>query len=479
MISLKSIILGALVATTLPVGTLARDCHVNDVLPEEDEQYTVTSPSQLGEFDGCTSISGRLRIGSAYKGSFILNGVTNFTGSIVMEDNEDSLDLEAIEMPDLLYIDSVRLPKTWGMRKLLLPRLERVESLYFMQAFEDNVFDLGALESAAAIAMAGAWTNISLPSLETIDVGLTIVTDPTWTVDYRSTPVEIYLPSLVRAQWVSVKGFVSRLVTNLEILGAGTAEPRGMEIHANYTNLAAVNLPRLKELHGELLIDGHVSSINLGNPQAADSTIIIRAYSPVEIYSGMLNAGDITLSGRLVVLNFVGLSEAKSLNIDSTELAQCAASLIDVYKGLHDVTNPVFCSSSNANWSPDKTQDYLDYYGPSYTPTPTPWTPTPTPTPTPRPEPALTTAERAAVISVCTVVGSIILVGIFLWRITQRQKERAAAAAAATPAPVVPVFRSAVVRPRRGGDDEYAGGRDEPPPPYSGEQPPFYEEMRK
>ncbi|KAL4873738.1 hypothetical protein BDV12DRAFT_52399 [Aspergillus spectabilis] len=182
------------------------------------------------------------------------------------------------------------------MKRLLLPRLERIESLYFIQAFEDNWFDFGGLKSADTISIAGAWTNISFGLLDSVDGGLTIVTDPTWIVDYRSNPVDINCPSLVRARWMSIKGYVKSLVTtSLEALGAETdsVTPSGMEVHANYTNLRGVHLGQLHELHGEFLIEGHFSSVNLGGMQETDATTTVRAKSRVEVHSALKCAGSI------------------------------------------------------------------------------------------------------------------------------------------------------------------------------------------
>ncbi|KAL5342372.1 hypothetical protein BJX70DRAFT_318880 [Aspergillus crustosus] len=486
MISLKTSLVGALLVGTFP-GTMARECLASDILPEVDQTVTISSPNQLSGFDGCTTIIGNLQIDSAYRGGFTLSGVTAIAGQLIMDESNESHDLEAIELPDLIHIDSLSLPQAWGMKTLSAPRLESVDTLTFIQAFEEDSFDFTGLTSASTVLIAGAWTNITFPSLKTVARELTIVTDPTWAVDHRPNPLEINLPSLVRAQWMGIRGYVKRLrLPNLVALGAETGEtgePRGMAVYANYTDLAGVTLPNLKELNGELLINGHVSSVHLGGMRETNATITIRAESRMEIYGELQSAGAINLSGQLANIYLVALSRAEAININSASGPGCASSLIETYEDLYGPDKPFACSSNH------RTDDYNNPYPASYSPTPTPsWTLTPTPTPTPRPAPVLSATEKAAVISVCVVVGIFVLVGGFLWRVTQKAKKMkesartpvvsaAAAAVAAHPHPRSPSGggRTVVVRSQPRGDDEHA----EPPPPYSGELPPYYQEVRK
>lgn len=53
---------------------------------------------------------------------------------------------------------------------------------------------------------------------------------------------------------------------NLEVLGAPEgADPRGMEVQANYTDLSGVYLSSLARLYGELLLDGHIAGYSEPN----------------------------------------------------------------------------------------------------------------------------------------------------------------------------------------------------------------------
>lgn len=76
-----------------------------------------------------------------------------------MADHEESHGMDGIEMLDLLYIGSIYLPQTWGLKKLQLPRVEHMEQLYFIQGVEEGWFDLGSLKSADIISVAGYWTK--------------------------------------------------------------------------------------------------------------------------------------------------------------------------------------------------------------------------------------------------------------------------------------------------------------------------------
>ncbi|KAL2814871.1 hypothetical protein BDW59DRAFT_17663 [Aspergillus cavernicola] len=373
MISTNSLLALFLVVAALPAEIFAQECHTNPDSGDNSDRLTISSPANLSAFDDCTSIIGNIVIDSAFSGSFVLNGVTNVSGAILMDEYEESHEMDAFEMLDLLYIESLNLPQAWGMERLQLPRVEHMEQLYFIQGVEESWFDVGALKTADVISMAGSWTNISFPSLESVSGGLTIVTDPSWSISDRTNPLEIHLPSLQEAQWMSIKGHVNILDTpNLEALGVrSNAAPRGMEVHANYTDLSGVYLTSLEELHGELLLDGHIEAINLNGMYETNATITIRATSPVEIYSGLQDAGIINLSGELSSIGFEDIFQAETMNIESNIASQCPISLIQLYRQLHYPDEPTFCNSGSLSHAGPNTYTYTATSEPTSTSTST------------------------------------------------------------------------------------------------------------
>ncbi|KAL2855227.1 hypothetical protein BJX68DRAFT_231789 [Aspergillus pseudodeflectus] len=294
MISLKTFLA---IFAVLPGGVYARECTTTT----NNTPLTISTPSDLTVFDGCTSITGDIVIDTSFSGSFTLNGVTHFNGSISMDEKVWAINLLAIEMVDLLEITRLRLPQSWGLKSLNLMNVQHVEELSFIQGVQDAVFDLNALKSAGRIEMAGLWTSISLPTLETAS-SLTIATDPSWNPTPRA-PLRIHLPSLREAGWMSIRGYMSRLETpELKTIGtrdsAGT-ERSGMEVHANYTDLKGVELVALQKLYGELVLEGFISGVTLGVMSETNATITIHSSSSMWISSSLETAGVIDISGEL------------------------------------------------------------------------------------------------------------------------------------------------------------------------------------
>ncbi|KAL2829579.1 hypothetical protein BJY01DRAFT_124232 [Aspergillus pseudoustus] len=372
MISLKNCLA---ILAVMPIGIAARDCTTTE--NTTTEPLTVSTPEDLAVFDGCTTIAGDMIIDYSFAGSFILNGVTNFNGSITMNEIMWARELIAIEMLDLLEMENLHLPQAWGLKSLNLTKLQHVNDLSFIQGATDAMFDLGGLTGAERIEIAGTWTNISLPSLETIS-SLTIATDPSWNIpSERAEPLEIHLPSLREAGWTSIRGHVSRLETpKLEKVGIPNApEPNGMEVLANYTDLSGVYLVSLEELWGALLLDGYISGVNLNGMYATNATTTIRAASPMSLYSGLQDAGVLDLSGEFEALYFEDLFTATSLSITSDSIIECTTSLVDVYNELNYPREASFCSNgATSNQSNDDDDDdnsstwptvpsYEDYFG--------------------------------------------------------------------------------------------------------------------
>ncbi|KAJ0421367.1 hypothetical protein BJY00DRAFT_282596 [Aspergillus carlsbadensis] len=354
MISLKTFL--ALFAV-LPAGVYARECTTNT----NNTPLTISTPSDLTVFDGCTSITGDMIIDTSFSGSFILNGATHFNGSISMDENIWANDLVAIEMVDLLEITGLNLPQSWGLRSLNLGKLQHVDELLFIQGVLDAEFHLDALKSAGRVEIAGLWTSISLPTLETAS-SLIIATDPSWTPTARA-PLRIDLPSLKEAGWMSIRGYVSRLETpELRTIGRrDTAETEtalsGMEVSANYTDLKAVNLIALEELYGGLVLEGNISGVSLGVMTETNATITIHSSSSMWISSSLKTAGVIDVSGELETINFVNLASAQSLTIDSTTTTTCPSNIIELYESLNSPAKATFCDDGSTSTSDSSSSD--------------------------------------------------------------------------------------------------------------------------
>ncbi|KAL6228662.1 hypothetical protein BDW75DRAFT_226512 [Aspergillus navahoensis] len=349
MISLKNSLAAF---ALLPVGVYARDCTTTTD-EKTNTPLKVSTPSDLSIFSGCTSITGDMIIDPTFTGSFILNGVRHFNGSISMDKNVWANGLTAIEMLDLLDITSIHLLQSWGLKNLNLMRLQHVQQLEFIQGAPDALFNFGRLKSAEMIEIAGTWTNISLPALETV-TSLTIATDPSWRITERAEPLEIHLPSLREAGWTSIRGHVSRFETpKLEKVGTpNAAEPNGMEVLANYTDLQGVYLVSLRNLYGGLVLDGYISGM-----VKTDATIAIRAESPMSIYSGLQDAGVIDLSGKFEAINFEDIFTATSLTISSSTQIRCPSSLVEAYNKINYPSEATFCSNSNGATSSASTSN--------------------------------------------------------------------------------------------------------------------------
>ncbi|KAL3477283.1 hypothetical protein BJX99DRAFT_226330 [Aspergillus californicus] len=349
-----------------PRALFAQECPTTTT----GNALAVSSPADLDVFSDCTSITGDIAIDNAFSGSFVLNGVTNFTGSIYMPSPEDSHDMDAFEMLDLTYIERLDFAGAWGLKSVQLPLLEHVEQLYFIQDGGESSFDVGALKSAGNIAVAGDWTNITFPSLETVTGDFTIATDPSWTIpDSRASPMEIYLPLLREAHFVSISGHVSRLETpSLEALGTSDqGGEQGIEVYAEYTDLSGVYLSSLKSLYGSISLYGHIAAVNLNGMSETNGTITIRATSPVEIYSGLQEAGTINLSGSLSAINFEDIFHADELNINSDVVSECPISLIEVYREVNAPNEATFCNSGSLSRAGDNPYSETGNTGPTVT----------------------------------------------------------------------------------------------------------------
>ncbi|KAL4908714.1 hypothetical protein BDW74DRAFT_72515 [Aspergillus multicolor] len=434
----NKIAFAALLAGTLLAGARARECLTNETDPAPwylSHSLTLTSPDQLIPLADCETIIGDIDIHKDFSGSIVLNAVTNFTGRIMGDVHADNTGLDAIEMPNLVYIVDFRLYRVLGVNSILMPKLESVTmQLDITQGAEDAVMDFGALTKVNIIDIAGTWTNVSFPALETVD-SFYIYTDPSRElVNNRADPVDIDLSALTSVRDLAVFGHVRSLSTpNLEFLGEAEelAYPRevttgGLRVVANYTDFSGIFLPALRELHGTLAVEGHISIIDLYDLAQTDAEITVNAASPVEIYSALEKAGEIDIRGDLAVINFTNLTRATALNIapnPNTKL-HCPADLIHTYRNTNYPDEPSFCDAESLELAGKTTYTPAvpspsSSSTPSYTPTPTPSF---TPTPTPSSSGGKLGAGGEAGIAVAAVAAGAFLIGSFAVR--RRNKRR-------------------------------------------------------
>ncbi|KAL2819258.1 hypothetical protein BDW59DRAFT_151555 [Aspergillus cavernicola] len=451
MISVKSLFALLLVTGVVPIGISAQDCYANATETDTESRLILSSPDQLSAFDGCTTIIGDILIDKNFAGSIVLNGVTNFTGTIASYGYAVTTVVDAIEMPDALYINRLGLHNARMVRRLSLPRVERMAAMWLYQPAGDSSFDLGALKDISLIYMSGPGTNVSFPSLETITNDFTLVTDLLSPSDDRA-PIDVHLPALREVEGLNIKGPIRSLLTpNVEAIGSG-----GMWVEARYEDLPGVLLPSLARLGARVSLSGHIKRVDLGGMQETNASITIKAESPVEINSALQNAGDIDLSGELQAVNFDDISHATEMSINSTTLSQCPPSLVEVYRELNRPREAEFCDSNSLQLAGDN--PWADYVspipnpGPTPTPTQTPsWTPTPTPSPVMSPGPVLSTGALAGIIVVIAVLGSAAIAAFWIRRYRKK----------------IPGEKTAGDVPAGRDLPPHVNFDDAPPPPYS------------
>ncbi|KAL3440162.1 hypothetical protein BJX65DRAFT_291038 [Aspergillus insuetus] len=504
--------LTGLLAACLPIGTLALECLTNSTIrPGYLPLMELTSPTQLAEFSSCDTLTGYIHVSPEFKGTLELPAsVTNLTGYIKHSDGQPSDGLEAVILPNVRYMESIELWGTYGVKRVYAPRLETLGNLIVQQAVEGATMDFEALREVDMIALSGYWSSISFPSLEEITYSMSVHTDPTRSETDVLVPVDIDLPVLKEAGELSLYGQIKSLSTPLlEVLGKHE-DYFSLTMRANYTAMEGLFFPALRELVGDFRVNGSVSAVDLGGMKNTSAPIKIDVESPIEIYSGLENAGEIFVRGPLAVINFTNLTTASDLNIATTADApiSCPRALIDIYRYFSSPADPPFCNAESLsaagqnpyvdpNYTPlggyptptsDSASTSTWGYGDGATPTPW-WSPTPTPVYSPTPTPGgggkLSSGAEAAIATVAVVVG---LVGIGGWVFVRRRNRRtkagisgnvgdAAGAGGSELRTVAPAgARAGITNTRRDQHAEDGEGlprhsADVAPPPYSREEP--------
>ena len=138
----------------------------------------VSSPDALraGIPSNCTSVVGSIVITEDYTGPFVLNGITNFNGSIadflsnvvasdaVLSGGDDTPvslpGLTAFEMQDLVHMDSysynggISLKSVPALTSVSIPKATYITDIVFGN-FSEAAFDFSSLMNASSINISG------------------------------------------------------------------------------------------------------------------------------------------------------------------------------------------------------------------------------------------------------------------------------------------------------------------------------------
>ncbi|KAL4874402.1 hypothetical protein BJY04DRAFT_203974 [Aspergillus karnatakaensis] len=226
-----------------------------------------TDLNALAEF--CTKIDGDLYINSNYTGPFVLNNVTNITGSIRVTDwyRDDPLSLTSFELPDLEHAGEIALPAFSSLDRLSLPKLKHVSQIALAIPAELDNLELPALTYLSTGRFHGDISRISFPSLQTVNFRLSIdnaIALPQHQYQTHTT-MNISLPALETIPRLNIRGEVSALsVPNLTSMPF-TGDPLDLKSELDFVTGRPISLafPKLHHLDSDLVLSGNISSISL------------------------------------------------------------------------------------------------------------------------------------------------------------------------------------------------------------------------
>ncbi|KAL3476141.1 hypothetical protein BJX99DRAFT_258652 [Aspergillus californicus] len=432
MVQLKSLFVVLLTAVTLPLEVSARDCYTNDTGDATDDDcLLVTHSEQLDAFSGCTKLIGHILVDPTFSGSFVLKGVEMVEGTIAsVGDDEANVGdpLDALEFPDLQGLLGLTIRGNRTIRRLSFPRLQ---AIWMMDVVYPNSewFDMGSLEYASMIALGGAWTNISFPSLQEaemlrIDVDLYTSPDTPLAGSDRVPPMDIDLPALKKGNDISIRGSVNSFVW-LE-------HTEGLTVDALYPDLSVVELPSLTSCDGDMNYTGYIKKIDLGPLEKTIYGLNIKTETPVEIMSSLQEAGSITISGPVKFLDFSDITSARNLDINITSQARCSPSLVTLYRQLNRPEEAELCDSESLQLAGPNIWADSSYIHPtseptpssspaalsnSDTPSPSPspsYSPSPSPSPVPVPGSGVNTAGQVVILSLFAMVAVVAIARYFI-----------------------------------------------------------------
>ncbi|QKX58568.1 uncharacterized protein TRUGW13939_05693 [Talaromyces rugulosus] len=295
----------------------AQECETTSTIDQAtgEKILRLASPDQLAIFEGCDTIIGHILIGNNYSGDFILNGVTEFRGSISTEAPERS-HAQTLGLVQLLNVTDIGNMSLYGLiDDVRLPNLQKAGDVVLGQTSPGTEVDLGSLVEASNVKIQGSWTR----SLKTVGQVLEV----SGSYDRGIHPgvafpyLEIDFPSLRTTNELSIFGAVKSVsFPHLEVVGFQEPYPttyQGLSLSINgMESTLDFNAPKLHTLNGSLGVYGDVSGLSLGALGKTTLAIIVNTDVPVNIYSTIKSAKFFYLWGVLQSIhlpNFIDMGD--------------------------------------------------------------------------------------------------------------------------------------------------------------------------
>ncbi|KAL4880468.1 hypothetical protein BJY04DRAFT_191351 [Aspergillus karnatakaensis] len=258
----------ALALVALLSGTTsAEECH---------RDFTITATTNTtAAFAPCTTIIGNIDVAPGFNGNIDLDNVYNITGSIELRADTIHDDTRPIVhyllANDLIHLGGLYI-NDFSVYELYMRSLETVGDIsIYVDQYALNL-DLDSLVEADGISISRAVSTVNLRSLETVHNALVIDYHPanSSTEDHEPTGLNnggrIELESLESAGAVALAGarngvYLPRLTT----VGSapGPASDWGLTINLDKMEEAyELDLPRLRSVDKEILLLGNVKEIN-------------------------------------------------------------------------------------------------------------------------------------------------------------------------------------------------------------------------
>ncbi|KAL4948456.1 hypothetical protein BDW69DRAFT_198860 [Aspergillus filifer] len=443
----------ALITTVIPI-VLAQDCVTISSYYEVDEfvgRLVVRSQADIDHLLGCTSVTGSMYIHHDYTGPFTFNGVTNYNGSIVINDDLVPLNMSSFEMLDLVAFEG-RLT-LHEVPEVRLPKLERIKGVTLTSSVEGKI-DAGMLVDVETLRLEGPWRSVNMDSLRNVSSSLTVcgnidcdMEGAGWATGrdiLLDTQAFVDFPSLEWTPYVGINGSITSVsmprLRTVGVTNKPTGYGEGFDLVVRNHPLE-LNLPALDTLAVQFLAMGSLSKINISALRSTEAPMYIMTDVDADISLPILErSSTLDIHGRIKSVGVPHLATASGINISSSLIIPCTDSLRRLYRDQSNTDDdPTWCGAQ----------------------------PTPSPTPTSRVRPSPTPSRSSglhlpegtvAAIAVGCVVGGLAVIGAAIWEIRRRKNIKRLR---------IPVARSTDGSGRRAVVEQ--DPKDMSPPPYTRE----------
>ncbi|KAL4886166.1 hypothetical protein BJY04DRAFT_178571 [Aspergillus karnatakaensis] len=343
----------ALAIVSSLTGARTQLCRGNDSLPYL-YQYHINSQDQLDFLaQNCTEIDATIYIDGNYSGGFILHNVTNITASLSMAHyggvTPPGYIAPSIEFPDLISALDLSFYDIPALRKLSLPKLERVKTLSLMTTGETpGRLEFPVLHNASRILLRGNLQGVSFPSLKNVSDDLTICNTINCEImEDTNTTMDIALPVLETANNVRISGRASSLAAPELATLAPTRETNSPSIAIGLKgNAVPISLPKLTTLGSRSSFQGNFSSLSL-HSLVNTSWLSIRSESNLDINLPVENAGGwSSFSGPIRNISFPNLRDFDEILVDTSLEFDCEA----FQEGLENQVNGTIPINRTYTW---------------------------------------------------------------------------------------------------------------------------------